>query len=128
MYRLPIYSLKRTALSQCCSCAETSLCLSPDSVKHNQSVSRSVGSLKLWPVGWKASVYLRLTMRWPLIVSSRSSSLEPSQKSWNRSTTIHAGLLCHNDTHISFILRSRLILENTQRAHTFTNSTEFTVL
>lgn len=35
-----------------------------------------------------------LTRRWPLITSSRSNSLEPSRKSWNRSRIMHGGLLC----------------------------------
>lgn len=37
----------------------------------------------------------RLTNLWPLITSSRSSSLEPSRKSLNRSTILHGGLRCH---------------------------------
>lgn len=37
---LPICFSERKGLSQCCSCAETFLCLSPDSAKHSPKVGQ----------------------------------------------------------------------------------------
>lgn len=121
MCHLLISSLERRGLSQCCFCAETFLCLSPDSTKHNQRVSQLVQYSNWLENMSTAEGEKGLTIRWPLITSSRSSSLEPSRKSLNRSTTMHGGLRCHK-THTNFTLFSLCLLlqlYSTQRAHMF---------
>lgn len=89
---IQIWPSGRTGPSQCCSCAETFRGLSHGSA----STSR------VWGFGQNgghdetisSGTCGGLTRCWPLITSSRSSSLEPSRKSWNRSRIMHGGLLC----------------------------------
>lgn len=120
---LLIFSSERRAPSLCCSCAGTFLCLAPDSTKHNPA-----------SVSLSSNVYVNarsekgLTIRWPLITSRRSSSLEPSRKSWNRSTTIHGGLRCHS-THRHFnswayVYYTARTHRPSQRHRTWTNNQE----
>lgn len=58
------------------------------------------GGPGVWSGGWggeaiSCGTHVReLTRRCPLITSSRSSSLEPSRRSWNRSWILEGGLLC----------------------------------
>lgn len=90
-----ISSLKRTVLSRCCFFPGRNLCLSPD------SRSSTVGSAIEMPGSYfqenqkdpVPNSPTELTILWPLITSSNSSSRDPSLKSLNRSCTAHGGFL-----------------------------------
>lgn len=89
-----IWPSERTGPSQCCSCAGTFRGLSRGSANTSGGgcgQARAGGGPETISCGTTCG---DLTRRWPLITSSRSKSLEPSRRSWNRSRMMHGGLLC----------------------------------